>query len=81
MDPKKIVISKKTAEKFKKATDESKKRMEERMPPKETLEWIRKKAEETDKMNGGTLDKNTFMLGMMAMWSYMDKKAKENGQQ
>lgn len=77
MNSKKIVISKKTAEKFKKAMYESKKRMEERMPPKETLEWMRKKADETDKMNGGTLDKSTFMLGMMAMWSYMNKKNEE----
>lgn len=73
-EPKKIVISKKTADKFKKAMEESKKKMAEKMPPKEVLEWMRKKAEETAKMNGGTLDKNTFMLGMMAMWSHLNNK-------
>lgn len=83
MNPKKIAVTKKAAEKFKKAMDESKKRIKEKMkesiPPEEIREWMRKKAHETDKINGGTLDKNTFMLGMMAMWSYMDKKAKETG--
>lgn len=78
-NPKKIVATKKTVNELKRMMEESKKRMAERMPPKETLEWMRKKAEETDEMNGGTLDKSTFMLGMMAMWSYMNKKAKENG--
>ena len=78
---KRIVISgeagKKMIENIKKAKEESKKRMEERMPPDEVMKWMKDKADETDKINGGTLDKSTFMLGMMAMWSYMNKKNEE----
>ena len=44
-NPKKIVATKKTVNELKRMMEESKKRMAERMPPKETLEWMRKKEE------------------------------------
>lgn len=46
----------------------------DRMPPKEVLEWMRKKTDDTFEMNKGNLDKQSFFLGMMCMWNYCSIK-------
>jgi hypothetical protein len=73
----KIILTKEQSEKFLKAKEESKKKIRDTFPPKEVMEFMRTKAEETNKLNKGKLNKSTFMLGMMAMWSYMDKQNKK----
>ena len=73
-----IRLSKEATEKFIKAKEESKKRNADDFPSHEILKWMKEKTDATDKLNGGTLDRSTFMLGMMAMWSYMNKNAKDN---
>lgn len=47
--------------------------MKDRMPPKEVLEWMRKKTDDTFEINKGNLDKQSFFLGMMCMWNYKNQ--------
>ena len=62
-----------TVEKIKRSIEEKNKRMESKFPPQEIMDFINRKTEETNVINGGGLDKSTFMLGMVCMWSYLNK--------
>lgn len=57
--------------------DNNMKRLQNTLPPKETLFWMNMKTEEVNSINNGTLSKLDFKLGMMAMWSYIES-GKEN---
>jgi hypothetical protein len=54
-------------------------KMRERMPPKEVMKMINEKTAETYELNkaNGTFDKDSFRLGMMAMWVEL-KKSNQN---
>ena len=54
--------------------EERKKAMRDKMPPKEVAAYISKHTEETAERNGGKLDKESFRLGMYAMWSHLNNK-------
>lgn len=56
--------------------EEFKKKVMESSPPQEIIEYIEVFAEKTNKLNNGSLDKQTFKLGMMAMWYHLNKKTK-----
>jgi hypothetical protein len=64
----KIKVPKEVGEKMRQHLKEKSEKLAKRFPPKEVMDWMRQKTEEVDKINGGTLDKSTFMLGMQAMW-------------
>lgn len=64
-----------------KKMQENKKLMQERqakkMPPKEILDFVNTKTEDTFKLNKGNIDKQSFMLGMISMWAYLKNKNDE----
>lgn len=48
--------------------DELSKRIDERQPSKELLQWMNKRADEVVEMNGGRVNREDFMLGMLSMY-------------
>jgi len=75
----KFKIPKEIGEKMKQHLKEKSQEITKRFPPKEVMDWMRQKTDEIDKLNGGTLDKSTFMLGMQTMWYHMNKENRKNG--
>jgi hypothetical protein len=59
---------------MKKRKQERKEEMLKRMPPKEIMEYVNKHTADTFNLNKGKLDKESFKLGMLAMWLHLIKK-------
>jgi hypothetical protein len=60
-------------QKFKNIKDRKrqlKEQFEKSLPPKNIRAWMKEKTEKTFEINNGNLDKQSFHLGMNAMWNY-----------
>lgn len=58
-------------ESLKKSQERVKARLKKMHPPKDVMKYINDKTDETFKINKGNLDKQSFKLGMVAMWIHL----------
>ncbi len=59
---------------MKKAKETKNERIKSEAPPKEIIDYIFSKTEETVKINDGRLNGEDFRLGMLCMWQHLNKK-------
>jgi hypothetical protein len=60
--------------KLKESKERLRQRIKDNLPPEDVRKYIEEKTQATFKLNEGNLDKESFRLGMYAMWSYMKKQ-------